>query len=545
MPPATDSRRGKPPRLYEISQKFFTETLRETQRDTLFMDLEFNEKEIVSLKPGFDTACWAYLPPHRIYIGEDLFEKRVIKMGMSEVLRKKYIANHYHHERGHAAFTERDMPRVLTALKGINAPFSVFNLFEDARMEHKYSKKAGYQFEWLTMEDLDFSPRAESILFALIQAEGDVKVVEAGLAAWQPVVPDKDDMMSAFAALFAPDPENTRELLTALFPRVLEYYERILKAKDALNLMPILNAWLDEFGRPPESKNPGGGGGMADLELSAELMTSESKAAAFDTDAIEILVPFKDVGENGIDGCPPKKELPNQVIDMPEGKSGTVLHTTSTPVDMARANRLANKFRKFFTAKAQRISTRTPQSRVSARHFAIGRSPYRKVMVQGRGTKKVVVEVDCSGSMGGFHIMEGKLLVTALSILAKEGHVEGHIILSGVRDNGPNWETFKLPMSQPTINRIQGYCGAEGLEFGLRGNLGLLKDADYCFVYTDGQICDNPIDKSFFHRYGVYLWGLYAGGEQSYLEELLKYFDKAILRQDAESLIDAMLVQAK
>lgn len=548
---ATKSRRGKSLRLYDISEQFFAETLRETQRDTLFMDLAFSEKEVVALKPGYDTACWAFLPPHRIYIGLDLFEKRVIKKKLSEELKKKYIANHYHHERGHAAFTERDMKRIQAALAGISAPFSVYNLFEDAWMEEKYRKGADYRFEWLTMEELDFMPRAESLLFALIQAEGDVKVVETGLAGWKPTPPEKDDLLAAFAAMFAPSPEETREALQLILPRVIEYYQRILKARDSLSLMPILNAWLDEFGRPPEPRKPdgsgaggGAGGGMADLELSAQLMTNEGAAAAFEKDAKEVRVSAASVEDGDIDGGT-KKQNADQIVDIPEAQQGTVLHKDSTPVDMARANALAAKLRKFFSAKAERVSTRTPQTRVSARHYAIGRSPYRKVQLKGRGKKTVVVEVDCSGSMGGFHIMEGKLLVTALSILAKEGLVEGHIILSGVTGGGPKWETFKLPMSQATINRIQGYCGAEGLEFGLRGNMDLLKEADYVFVYTDGQICDKPIEKSFFHRYGVYIWGLYAGSDQTYLEELLKYFDKAILRQDAESLIDAMLAQNK
>jgi hypothetical protein len=141
--------------------------------------------------------------------------------------------------------------------------------------------------------------------------------------------------------------------------------------------------------------------------------------------------------------------------------------------------------------------------------------------------------------------MEGKVLVSALSILATQGMVTGHVALSAVIDGVPNWELFKLPMGQKAIDRIEGFAGGEGLEYTLRENMKLAQAADYVFVYTDGSIGDKPIVKADFHQLGVYTWGLYVGDEPSCLEQLVQYFDKALMRTCVEDLVDAILHQLK
>lgn len=537
-------RPAPPARRYKLSDKFFNSAIKDAVVDSLFYEKVVEEKEDVRLKPGFKTACWAFLPPHQITIGTDLFEKRGVKLELSDELQKKYIANHYHHERGHALETERDMPKILAALKSIAAPFSIFNLFEDARMEACYRRNSDYRFDWLDMETLDFGPRPESLLFALIQAEGEVERVVQGLADWkpEPPAPTADETFSVFAALFAPDPEVTRERLTALLPRVVYYYEEALAARDCLALMPLLNAWLDEFGRQPEMPKGGANGGMSDLEHSALLMTDEDYRENFEANTVAVeglSTPNSKPGE----GNSGKASADDN--HKAEAKQGKVLSDLSTKVDMARAQKLATRFLKFFSAKSRVVSSLTPQRKISARHFAIGRSPYRKVEVESRGVKNVFLEVDCSGSMGGPPMQEGKVLVAALSLMARQGAITGHVALSAVHSGKPCWETFKLPLAQEVIEKIQGNAGAEGLEYTLKGNLDLVKKADYVFVYTDADICDKPIQKSFFHGLGIFTWGLYAGGDTSVLDDLMRYFDKAVMRHSAEELVDAMLVQLK
>jgi len=541
--PAVGATPTSPPaRRYEIADSEFDEAIRDAIEESIFSPVTLGEKHTVSLKPKFDTACWAYLPPHRIYIGKDLFEKRMVKPGLTKAQQAKYIANHYHHELGHALFTERNMKRIQSVLKTMDCQFSLYNLFEDAYMEDRYRREAEYRFEWLSLEDLDFSPRPESLLFGLIQAEGDVNVVQTRLESWAPEAPTvpAGDPMALLASLFSQVPDDSREKLVSLLPRVVEYYQRIVAVTQSMQLMPILKEWLDEFGRPPAMPPSG----MSDLEQSAQLMTDDKAREEFEGDVQEV----KDDGPDDPDGSDGDGKKPRKVDDPQSlqavSQRGKVLRNNPVPVDMARVTALAKKFGKFFETKSRVVSTKTPQRRVSARHFALGRAPYRRTELEGRGTKRVFLEIDCSGSMSGFHTDEGKVLLSALSMLARQGHIEGHVALSAVI-GGPRWELYQLPVAQEVINRIEGYAGAEGLEFAMRDNLKLLREADYVFVYTDGQISDNAIDKAYFHQYGVYTWGLYAGDNEGFLGSMMKYFDKAILRRSAEALVDAMLVQQK
>lgn len=526
-----------PARRYKIADKEFDEAIRDAIQDSIFSPVTLGEKHTVNLKPKFDTACWAYLPPHRIYIGTDLFEKRMVKLGLTKAQQAKYIANHYHHELGHALFTERNMKGIQAALKAMDCQFSLYNLFEDAYMEDRYRREAEYRFEWLLLEDLDFSPRPESLLFALIQAEGDVTVVEKRLRTWTPEAPEvpEGDPLAMLATMFSPKPEDSREKLEALLPRVVDYYRRIVAVTQSMQLMPILKEWLEEFGRPPPMPQSG----MSDLEQSAELMTNPTAAEEFEQDVKEVKnSPAEDKNGDG------KKKAEPEPDDKAVAKKGDLLAPQGRSVDASRAEILVAKFKKFFAEKTRVVSTKTPQRRVSARHFVLGRSPYRRTEIEGRGTKRVFLVIDCSGSMRGIHMEEGKLLVLALSMLARQGLIEGHVALSGNR-SGPTWELFKLPMAHDIINRIDATGGGEGLEYTMRDQLKLLQEADFTFVYTDGQITDKPVDKTFFHRHGIYTWGLYVGNTEGFLDKLMVHFDKAIMRNSVEALVDAMLVQQK
>lgn len=519
--------------MYKVQEDFFRKALTKASTDSLFSPVSLGERYNVKLKPGFETACWAYLPPHNIYIGTGIFDKKGLKPGLSEERLSKYVENHYHHELGHALFTERDAQLVKSLLKEISAPFRLFNLFEDALIEHRYRKEAEYQFEWLTIERLGFQERPESLLFALIQAEGNFDVVRGALATW-----------------VAEQENDARKALAEKMPRVEAYYKRIVEATASVQLMPLMNAWLDEFGRPPQDAMQQG---MQDMEQSMALMSGGEEAKEFDKDAKPVSGPATEQ-----DGQSGKSDAANKAEDFREGsagglktaqgadesvaETGTLLRSYRTPFDKERADTLAAKFVKFFTAQTRVNSTRTPQKRISARHFSLGRAPYRKADAEGRGLKSIFFEVDCSGSMSGMHIEEGRLILSALSSLARKGLIRGHVALSAVYGKA-SYQTFALPLADETIERIDAFASAEGLEQTLQSNKALAMAADYVFVYTDGQICDRPIDKSRLHQYGIYTWGLYVGEDERYFDSLSKYFDKALLRKSAEDLVDAMLAQ--
>jgi hypothetical protein len=98
-------------------------------------------------------------------------------------------------------------------------------------------------------------------------------------------------------------------------------------------------------------------------------------------------------------------------------------------------------------------------------------------------------------------------------------------------------------MCDEAIQRIDAWGEAEGLEFALSSNSKLARCADFVGVYTDGAIFDKPIEKGRLHARHIYTWGLYAGESEAIQGDLLRYFDRALVRADAEGLIEAMLLK--
>lgn len=530
MLPSTKGTKAK--ELYALPDAFFQKELRAAQLESLSLPTSLEEPQDVRLKPDFETACWSFQPPHKIFVGNKLFVKPNIRTGLSEDVLKKYIRNHYHHEQAHGMYTERDMHRIQKALKAINAPFSFYNLVEDAYIEHRYRQGTGYRFEWLEAEHLKFTPRPESVLFALIQAEGDFDTVQQAFEAWSPPIPEVEEGAEPFTE--APEKSALRSLL----PRIEWYYRKMTAARASMMLMPLVNAWLDEFGRPPEEKKQqsnGAGSGMQDMELSVQLGTLPGALSDFEQ------------GTKGLSEStpPPPDPIKADREHKAQAAQGSVLDDCAHEVDETRARKLAEKFLALFRTTSRRMSTMRPTKRISAKHYAMGRPPYRKDVDTSRKARKFYLEIDCSGSMRGIHSREGRLLVAALSYLADEGKVSGHVVLSGVAAGKPCWEVHRLPMAVDNLRRIEGIHGAEGLEYTLAANEALAKEADFVFIYTDAQICDAPINKAAWHAKGIFTWGLYAGAKSDAVtSNMLQYFDKAIVRATAEELVDAILSQA-
>jgi hypothetical protein len=541
-------------------REFTQKAIRSAMRDVLFSPLTLGEKTDIRVKPKFETACWSYLPPHRIYVGLGIVGKAKESLTSDELA--DYVKSHVHHELAHAHWTERNMRKVKKELKKIEAPFQLFNLFEDARIEDRYRREADYKFAWLTFEDLAPSLKPESLLFGLIQAEGDEDVVDnflrtvdieaarakraAELAVAIANCKNPLQLMGLMQAVEANNaaatvsPEEERAQMLELFERVVPYYRRMVEADDTAGIYPILTDWMEEFGKPESAPSMGCGGGVgdkSDLEIGAELAEDADVRDAFDADADEVTTGKDSDEEDAIRG----KAKPSE--DKAIASKGKVLGWQEHELDLVRVEKLANKLKRFFQAEERRVATSTPQRKVSARHFAVGRPYYRVKQLVGKAKKKIVVEVDCSSSMNGSHIAEGRILIAALSRLAREGYVEGHVLLSA--GSPPRWELFQLPMGDQAVARIQAFAGAEGLEATMRSHLPLLREADFVFVYTDAHITDAPIDKPYLHRQGIFTWGLYAGTVGDSLQKLQLYFDKAIMRENAEALVDAMLVQKK
>ncbi|MCC5612240.1 VWA domain-containing protein [Nostoc sp. CHAB 5834] len=494
------------PRAYpHVDEAFIKEAINKAVFSTLLYEDALPEKRIIKLKKHFSTACWAFVPPHRIYLGTDILQNPSVKTKMTDDEVSEYLGNYFHHELAHAYFTVRNMKLINNALTSIKAPFRLFNLFEDAVIEERYRDKFNYRFNWTKYENVAVAESSpEAIMFALIQYEGRFTEL-------------KHDMSLSKA-------DKAEKILNEVYP----YYCEIIKVKQSLALMPIIERWLRKFGAHPQEANK-----FSDLMLGF-FAGNGNALAEFDEDSIDL------AGH---------KESPKEALeeastgnDTPASSNGSVLSDDASEVDISRAFKVANRLSLMFRDKNRKVMTEVPQKRISIKHFVLGQAHFKKPKKDTGGKKNIFLVFDCSGSMAGFHADEGKLLVCALSQLAKQGHITGHIALSSVQKNSSVWETYALPLSLDVIEKIKGRFSGEGIAGTIKDNMKFAKAADYVFVYTDGHITDAPINKASLHAKGIYTLGLYVGDSAGYQENLLKHFDKAIIRDTVESLVEGILL---
>ena len=489
---------------------------------------DVGEELLIRIKPGLNTGCWMWVPPHRIYIGSGIFDNPQVREGLTDEQLGRYTGAYVRHEQGHAQFTERDLKMVRGMLETQRLPFGLWNLFEDARMEAAYRRKHEARFGWLEFERSDFDHKqvkslptlAQAMLFALIQSEGEITAEsleehagEVGCSVCRDETRGADRSAESVAA------------------SVLGYYAEMCALGGTLGeMLPALQRWIDEFGLPPPEEGGGAGGGAGgDLELSMMLQADPKALEEFEKGT-------KDINGREILGG---KKTPEELIDLPEGGTADLLVGEGAPIDERRVAVIVQHLRKLFQERVRVAYSETPAKRISARHCATERPPYRHRTVTGAARRRFDLVVDLSGSMSGLHIDEGRILIAALSALAREGKVDGHVILS-VGHGKFHWQRFRLPMSSESIARIQAFGGAEGLEYALRENIDVLRGADFVCVYTDGCITDRPIQKGWLHQRGVHTTGLYVGND-AYLSELQKYFDRSLIREGIEALAAAML----
>ncbi|MEX3984175.1 hypothetical protein AB4Y45_35050 [Paraburkholderia sp. EG287A] len=498
------------------------------------------------------------------------------------------------HERQHARETPQDLQRVQKDLKLLAIPFSYFNLFEDARIEHISRDETGEEFGWNLFEDMAPADCAFNMLLRCIQLE------EAE---------DREALDSV-----EPYRDGTRTL-GQVAESVQGYYRRTIACTSAEHLYPIIQEFMEEFkaeipppkspeggegggeegggsgsgsatgsgkGKGEEDDGSGGGGGGDDddesgdaEERAGDLTTAAEAASKGDSFFDEFEGDTEVVGgtdaegkaadeqaKGKLKGSAPKgapkskggasQGIPESITPTASGGRGqeqNFLARVPARMDEAYARRVENlttTLMRMFKTKTLTTTTEDEGQRMSGRHLARGEIRFIKRQVfGGKGKRKFSIVYDCSSSMtmfGGKPDREGKLLLLALNNLARRGYLEGSLILSGFVAGKPSWLQYKFPVAESVILRIAPSHGSEGLQDSLKDNLQHIKGMDDVFVYTDANICDAPINKGFFAKQRIFPVGLYVGTEEA-ASKMEKHFPQNIIRDSIEDVVEAMLIR--
>lgn len=139
------------------------EILKKAKTDAFFMDMLPKEQVDIEISAAVETACWSFIPPHRIVVGNVTHNSK---------RSDNYIQSLLWHELSHARWTERDFEKKKRVLMDKKVPFKLYNLFEDARIEHLFREETGKKFNWIQDIPNKEATTPVEIFYSFVNNEG-------------------------------------------------------------------------------------------------------------------------------------------------------------------------------------------------------------------------------------------------------------------------------------------------------------------------------------------------------------------------------------
>lgn len=137
--------------------------LQQAKKEAFLMGFLPPEKVNIEISAAVETACWSFIPPHRIVVGN---------VSHNSKKSEGYIQSLLWHELSHARWTERDMKEVDVKLYNCRVPFKLYNLFEDARIEHLFRDETGKKFNWIQDIPNKEATTPVEIFYSFVNNEG-------------------------------------------------------------------------------------------------------------------------------------------------------------------------------------------------------------------------------------------------------------------------------------------------------------------------------------------------------------------------------------
>jgi hypothetical protein len=208
---------------------------------------------------------------------------------------------------------------------------------------------------------------------------------------------------------------------------------------------------------------------------------------------------------------------------------------------------ITKEIQKLFVENRRLTKTSIPSKRLHMRNVLL-KNPalYKKRKSLKETKKKITVVLDISGSMVDV-LGEMLVLVEVLNILVKKDLMQGHLVLTMSKyENQAQYQTFKFPLKPNILKHIKTYPYAEGIAYVMKELAYLLRPSDAVLVFTDGIFADDPLDKAFFYRNKIDLYGVYLkDSEYDSGYNLNQYFDNNIVADDINELTTKLVEMIK
>lgn len=515
--------------------------------------LKENVKYELSIKQNFDTACWSYqmnTHTHKIYMGDCALDRTKEEFKDYDRAVLSYMV----HEAGHSLYTTKDLGKLSRRLKEEGIDFKLYNLFEDAKIEHRIREDYPFKFNWTLFEDIpEDTPveRPTTTFFKIIQTE------------------------------------NTQIFDVPYFEKVKEFYHQTIKTKNDDELISVIKKWLLDFpnektpemnkgmNNDKENKKPSSANGnqinledLSDLEISSLLQTDEDFTEDFENGCITVVGDMKEElnqlenelnsknSDNSIKHLIPVEASENEEL---ETSTSNILFTEDTPINLDKIfhNKLLDAEQRLQRILLTPENTKINSSRPDVKFNIKGAIQYKSGNAQAKpykamvdeeyefNKKKVFILMDGSGSMSGLPQKNMLTFCTVVNRLSNQNLFDGFLVGSKISDDDKAIsQGYKLPVKEGLITSFNCDAGGEGLGYALNLNMKEINQSDYVFVLTDGNI--NDMDLKFLKRKNKEAYdktiGIYMGNSAfANREGLSEWFNKIICEKRFEDVIEKIV----
>jgi len=395
-------------------------------------------------------------------------------------------------------------------------PFEVFNLFEDARIEYALRKnmKSFKGFFWSRYLFLEKPLGALDLFYWCVQKEAD---------------------KTEFDNLY----EKLNSELQQEHARVWEFYEKTIFAADSFRVIDIVEEWMQK---------------MQDDECSIQstLFHGEIDVLNIPDSVISLIQDAREVYNidmADLNAQHTKAQTANLFTPKLSEYSINRLSNTnllsSEPVrgdfDKKVIEQIVYEIEKIVIQTRRYTKTSTPTKRLNIRNILLNNPNIYKKKQEEKVQKNITLILDLSGSM--FDIITALLpLVEGINILAQRGFIKGHLILSvSLKESVASFQTFAFPVQGDVLKAIQTYKATEGLSAVMQHLAPLLQKSDIVLVCTDALLADDPLNKHFFYRHHIVLYGIYLSNINRHGHDLERYFDNTIVADDVIGLTQKLV----
>lgn len=478
-------------------------------------------------KPGFNTGCWAYTGgEHLIRIGDGFVDGLTPASQAKQSHVREAYQSLLRHECWHGFATSRTKD-IAAELREEGIPFSLYNLFEDARIEHLArtctdpAKDEGGRFRWQNWEEFP-------------STELDVPVHWFHLLVWREA--------SAYKALTAaeagykwigvPTVRVSRRSKGQCTRRVIrKFYTRAIAARESIDLLPIIKEWVEIFGTGAPN------GPRTSEEIDGEKIDGTSGESGIKLN--------EDSGEKGTSGDLTSEELeanPDTGLSASEteGIKPFEYHWKGnkhrTKWDEAKVRRIVNRLTQLTASAAlDRDELGSNGTRIHLPGIVAQSSNFTRRTTEINGPRTITVIVDCSSSM--FHTWAdfgGLDFVIALRRLHVRGVLDVRLWLTG------SGRCFKVPLhriSERQLSEITPCRGSESFAHTLRTAAKDVQESSVTIAWTDGMITDGDVDSRALRQKGVDIIGCAPRdpSDTAIRNNILRHFGKGFLGE-AEQL---------